>query len=95
MASCRRRVPVRAGAWSNRFPVLQGLEVIGTALPPGVTVSRVHEYLRDVPYPVTREELIDYARSAHAPDEIVRALDLLPEKRYANPEIVTETLGMI
>ncbi|MBP7299174.1 MAG: DUF2795 domain-containing protein [Methanoculleus sp.] len=69
--------------------------MIGTALPTGVTVSRVHEYLRDVPYPVTREELIDYARSAHAPNEIMRALDLLPERRYASPAIVTETLGMI
>ena len=69
--------------------------MIVTALPPGVTVSHVHEYLRDVPYPVTREELIDYARSAHAPNEIMRALDLLPERRYASPAIVTETLGMI
>ena len=64
-------------------------------VPTGVTVSRVHDYLRDIPYPATRQELIDYARESHAPDDIMRVLEELPEGLYANPVIVTETLGML
>ncbi|MBA7465530.1 hypothetical protein ES707_00700 [subsurface metagenome] len=69
--------------------------MIKTALPTGVTASRVHEYLRDVAYPASRQDLIDYARQGNAPDEIVRTLERLPERRYASPEVVTETIGML
>ncbi len=70
-------------------------EVIKTALPTGVTATRVHEYLSDVAYPATREDLIEYARSAGAPDEIVETLERLPRRRYASPDVVTETIGMV
>lgn len=64
-------------------------------MPTGVTAGRVHEYLSDVAYPATRDDLIDYAREAGAPDEIVQTLERLPERRYASPEVVTETIGMM
>jgi len=69
--------------------------VIETALPAGMTASRIHEYLRDAPYPATREDLVDYAREAGAPDDILLALERLPERRYASPDLVTETIGML
>lgn len=69
--------------------------MIETALPTGMTTSRIHEYLRDIPYPATRKDLIDYARKAHAPGDILSVLEQLPERRYASPEIVTETIGML
>ena len=82
------------GVWSNRFPLYRGQEVIETAIPTSVTASRVHEYLSEVAYPASRQDLIDYARQNNAPDEIVRTLEQLPERRYVSPEIVTETIGM-
>ncbi|WP_292727226.1 DUF2795 domain-containing protein [Methanoculleus sp.] len=69
--------------------------MIETAIPTGVTASRVHEYLSDVVYPATRQDLVDYARQNNAPDEIVRTLERLPERRYASPDFVTETIGML
>ncbi|MDN7013114.1 DUF2795 domain-containing protein [Methanoculleus sp. FWC-SCC3] len=70
-------------------------EVIETALPTGMTASRIHEYLRDAPYPAIREDLVDYVREAGVSDDILRALERLPERRYANPDAVTETIGML
>ncbi len=64
-------------------------------IPSGLNAERVHDYLRNIPYPVTRQELIDYARESHAPDDVMRTLEELPEKLYASPAIVTETLGML
>ncbi len=84
------------GAGSNRFPAYRGPRGGDeTAIPAGVTASRILEYLSDVAYPASREDLIDYARGANAPDEIVEALERLPERRYASPEVVTETIGMV
>lgn len=64
-------------------------------LPTGTTAERVHEYLNDVAYPAGREDLIAYARDAGAPDEVVRTLERLPRRRYASPDVVTETIGMV
>jgi len=58
--------------------------VIETAVPAAV---RVHEHLRDIAPPATRR--------GNAPDDLVRVLQRLPEKRYASPDIVTETIGML
>ena len=69
--------------------------MIEMALPTGMTAGRIHEYLRDVSYPATRQDLVDYAREAGAPDDILRTLERLPERRYASPEVVTETIGMM
>lgn len=65
------------------------------ALPTGMTAERVHEYLSGVAYPAGREDLIDYAREAGAPDEVVQTLERLPRRRYTSPEVVTETIGMV
>jgi hypothetical protein len=69
--------------------------VIETALPTAMTTSRVHEYLRDAPYPATRRDLVVYAREAGAPGDILRALARLPERRYTSPDVVTGTIGML
>ncbi|MDN5340679.1 MAG: hypothetical protein PWQ30_1788 [Euryarchaeota archaeon] len=69
--------------------------MIETALPAGMTASRIHEYIRDAPYPATREDLVAYARKVGASGDLVRALERLPERRYASPDAVTETIGML
>ncbi|KLK87663.1 hypothetical protein SZ63_10045 [Methanoculleus sediminis] len=60
-----------------------------------MTKSRIQEYLREAPYPATRQGLVDHAREAGASGDIVRALERLPERRYANPDAVIETIGML
>lgn len=64
-------------------------------LPTAMTTSRIHECLCDAPYPATRQGLVAYARKAGAPGDILRALERLPEGRYASPEAVTGTIGML
>lgn len=71
------------------------MEVIETALPTGMTRSRIQEYLRDAPYPATRQVLVDRARKTGAPGDILRALERLPERWYASPDAVIETVGML
>jgi|LSQX01.1.fsa_nt_gb hypothetical protein len=67
---------------------MAGEEVIDMVLP---AASRILDHLGDVAYPATREDLVDYARKAHAPGDIMWTL----ERRYASPEIVIETIGMM
>jgi len=71
---------------------MAGEEVIDMVLP---AASRILDYLSDVAYPASRQDLVDYARKAHAPGDIMRTLERLPEQRYASPEIVIETIGMM
>lgn len=71
------------------------MEVIETALPTGMIWSRIQEYLRDVPYPATRQDLVDHARVLGAPGDVLRALERLPERLYASPDAVIETIGML
>ena len=64
-------------------------------LPTAMTTSRIHECICAAPYPATRRDLVAYARKIGAPGEILRVLERLPEGRYASPDAVTGTIGML
>ena len=69
--------------------------MIEMGLPTAMTTSRIHECLCDAPYPATRRSLVAYAQKTGAPGEILRVLERLPEGRYASPDAVTGTIGML
>ncbi len=55
----------------------------------------VQEYLSGVVYPAQKNELVEKALSQEAPEEIINALNRLPEQEYASPASVSEELGKV
>lgn len=49
----------------------------------------VQKHLSGVDYPVTRRQLVDKARENGASDDIVSALEKLPDREYNGPNAVS------
>jgi Protein of unknown function (DUF2795) len=56
--------------------------------------SKIARHLRPSAFPADRETLVNDARSNHAPEPVIRALERLPEgTSFQNVEAVWEALG--
>lgn len=53
----------------------------------------VQKYLSGADYPATKQDLLDAAGDNDAPQEVMDALDGIPEKEYASPADVSKELG--
>jgi hypothetical protein len=59
-----------------------------------VVPEEVREYLDGVDYPATKQDLLEYAQSQGAPQEVVDFLDRMEEKEYGDPgEVLREAMG--
>lgn len=59
----------------------------------GMRSEDVERYVRNANYPADKRDLMDYARRQNAPDDVVRALDRLPEQRFNSPTDVTRSMS--
>ncbi len=48
----------------------------------------IDRYLRNVNFPADKMEIVNNARDQNAPDDVVRNLDMLPDKRFNSAEDV-------
>jgi hypothetical protein len=55
--------------------------------------GNLQSYLRGVDYPATRDELLEVAEENGAPDEILDALEDLPDDEFESPIEVQEEIG--
>ncbi len=55
----------------------------------------VGEALERVHFPATKVELVNYAVAQFAPEEVIHALDELPEEKYESLEAVRQTLRRV
>ena len=53
----------------------------------------VERYLRNANYPANKRDLVDYARRQNAPDNVVKALDKLPDQRFNSATEVSRNMG--
>ena len=53
----------------------------------------LQRHLKGVDYPATRDELVSKAREAGANEDILRALEAIPERDYEDPAQVSEAIG--
>ncbi len=60
-----------------------------------INPKTVQQFLGEVDYPITKNELIDQAREHGADEEIVDILDLIPQSRFESPIEVSKALGNI
>jgi hypothetical protein len=53
----------------------------------------VERYLRNANYPADKRDLMDYAKRQNAPEDVVRALDRLPEQRFNSAMDVSKSMS--
>lgn len=59
----------------------------------GMRSADVERFVRDADYPANKRDLVDYARRQNAPEDVVRALDKLPDQRFNSAMEVTRSMG--
>jgi hypothetical protein len=53
----------------------------------------IERYLRDVNFPANKRDIVEQARRQNAPNEVVMALDKLPDQRFNSSMDVTRGMG--
>lgn len=56
------------------------------------TPVEVQKFLNNLDYPATKDELIEHAESRDAKEEVINALQRLPDKEYRTPVDVTKAM---
>lgn len=51
---------------------------------------QVQKFLKDINYPVKKQELIEHAKKNKASNEVLQDLEKLPEKQYTNAADVSK-----
>jgi hypothetical protein len=62
---------------------------------PGTSVIDVQKFLKGMDYPASKDELMTMAKQNKANDDVLDALDMLPEMDYESPADVTSELGKV
>ena len=45
----------------------------------------VENYLKGIDFPANKKDLLNQAKSNHAPDDVMRTIQRLPDKEYGSP----------
>lgn len=53
----------------------------------------IEKYLRDVNFPANKRDIVEQARRQNAPEDVVRALDKLPDQRFNSSMDVSRGMG--
>lgn len=59
------------------------------------TPVQVQQFLRGIDYPTDKRTLVETARREGADENVLRALDRLPEATYNSPNDVSEQMGKL
>lgn len=59
-----------------------------------VSPAEVQKYLHGISYPAQKEDLIESARDAGAPREVVNMIKNMPDEEYGGPQEVMNAYGM-
>ncbi len=51
------------------------------------------KFLSGVDYPASKQELVEHARSQGAGDEILQALERIPDREYDGPNAVSQEVA--
>ncbi len=62
---------------------------------PKINPAKVQDILGGIDYPVSKERLIDYADQQGADNDVLTALNGIPEKEYSAPTDVTHEIGLL
>lgn len=60
-----------------------------------VDPEEIMEYLDEVEYPTSRDELVEAAEDSGAEDEVIAILNTLPDNEYTNSQEVSKALAQV
>ncbi len=60
-----------------------------------IAPTKISEALKDASFPATRDELVSKARANKADEEVVSALEGLPDETFESMSEVQETLAKV
>ena len=55
----------------------------------------IDRYLRNINYPVDKNELVNYARKLNVPEDMMRNLDKLPNQKFNSPDDIRKSMGEV
>ena len=58
-----------------------------------VNPVQVQKFLKDVNYPVNKQELMGHAKDHGADDRVMNFLERIPERQYNGPNAVSQEIG--
>ncbi len=58
-----------------------------------VSPVQVQRFLSGIDYPVSKEDLVNHARDKGADENIIEALEKLPEQTYESANDVSQAIG--
>lgn len=61
----------------------------------GYSPANVQKYLRDVDYPVTKEDLLAQAKRNEAPQDILDTIERIPEDEFGGSQDIMKGYGEI
>jgi hypothetical protein len=53
----------------------------------------VQKYLSGMDYPTTKDQIVEHAREHDAPQEVMEALEKMPEQEYDGPNRVSQAVS--
>lgn len=59
----------------------------------GQSPSNISHYLKGIDFPANKQDLIDHAEDNNAPDEVIQALQKLPEGEYESMADLMQGVG--
>lgn len=68
---------------------------INTCMVNRVDPEEIMEYLDEVEYPTSRDELVEAAEDSGAEDEVIAILNTLPDNEYTNSQEVSKALAQV
>jgi hypothetical protein len=60
-----------------------------------VSTGEVLEYLRGIDLPKNRSELVQYAQSKNAPQDVIDILNRIPDQQFGNAADITHAIGQV
>lgn len=60
-----------------------------------VSTARVLEYLQGIDLPKSKSDLVKFAQSKNAPEDVIDFLNRLPDQQFRNAADITLAIGMI
>jgi hypothetical protein len=56
---------------------------------------QIQRYLKGLQYPASKEDIIQRARDAGAPNEVVEFMQKLPDQEYKSPIDISKVVGQL
>lgn len=60
-----------------------------------VSTAEVLEYLHGVDLPKSKSDLVKYAQSRNAPQDVIDILNRMPDQQFGNAADITHAIGQI